>query len=364
MLELINISKIYGNTAAVNDVSLNIESGEFFCLLGPSGCGKTTILRMIAGFENISSGKILLDGEDIAQLPPYKRNVNTVFQNYALFPNYNVFDNVAYGLKIKKLSKQEISKNVDEGLAMVGLTGYEKRMPSQLSGGQQQRVALARAIVNKPKILLLDEPLSALDKKIAEQTRIELITLQRKLGITFIFVTHNQQEALTLSDRIAVMKNGFLLQCDNPQTIYESPNNYFTADFIGTMNFFDGEILDINGQNITIKLLDRFIISYKPKKKTNFNIKDKIIFGLRPEQMKIGLLEPKDYENGIEGIIESQIFIGEITKYIIKLENNQKITANILNYLVLDSKVMPYDMNERIFISWSKNSGVILENKK
>ncbi|MBP7652026.1 ABC transporter ATP-binding protein [Candidatus Dependentiae bacterium] len=364
MLELINVSKLYGNTAAVNNVSLTIDTGEFFCLLGPSGCGKTTILRMVAGFENITSGKILLDGEDIAGLPPFKRNVNTVFQNYALFPNYNVYDNVAYGLKLKKISKYEISKTVEEGLAMVGLTGYETRMPSQLSGGQQQRVALARAIVNKPKILLLDEPLSALDKKIAEQTRFELISLQRKLGITFIFVTHNQQEALTLADRIAVMKDGNLLQCDNPHTLYESPKNFFTADFIGSMNFFEGEILDISGQNFKIKLFDKFIINQNIKEKKDFKIKDKIIFGIRPEQLKIGLLEPKDYENGIEGIIENQVFIGDTTKYIIKLENNFKINANILNYLVLDSKVMPYDMNEHIFISWSKNSGVILENKK
>jgi len=288
--------------------------------------------------------------------------VNTVFQNYALFPNMNVFDNVGYELRIAKKPTAEIQKTVKEGLAMVGLDEYGDRMPSQLSGGQQQRVALARAIVNKPEVLLLDEPLSALDKKIAEQTRFELKMLQRKLGITFIYVTHNQVEALTMGSRIAVMKNGIIEQCAQPQSIYETPETFFVADFIGSMNFFDGEILEKNNDYTVLKLFDSLIVNYRGK--TRFNKSDKIIFGIRPEQLKISLLEPKDFENGIAGTIENQIYMGDSTKFIIRLDCGKIVNVNFLNYLLIESKVMPFELGEKIYLIWSKSSGVILNVAK
>lgn len=357
MLEIQHLSKFYGNVKAVNDVSLNIAKGEFFCLLGPSGCGKTTVLRMIAGFEKVSAGKIILNGVDITNQLPNQRDVNTVFQNYALFPNLSVWENIAYGLKIKKVAKDEIASRVDEAVRMVGLIGFEQRMPANLSGGQQQRVALARALINRPSILLLDEPLSALDKKIAEQTRNELAELQKKVGISFIFVTHNQVEALALADRIAVMKNGLIEHCDKPKEIYEKPATHFVADFIGSMNFFEAFIEDATSAETKIGLNGIGQIGLFNQSPVENNTK--VIFCIRPERMKISMLAPADYENSIRGTITQKVYLGEITKFEITLMDNKKIAVIAQNYLLQLSNEF-YDLNEEVNVIWSKSSGELI----
>ena len=254
-MDIRHVNKVYqGDNAVVKDLDLQVYEGEFLTLLGSSGCGKTTTLRMIAGFESITSGSILVEGEDVENKEPYERNVNTVFQTYALFPHMTVFDNVAYGLRIKKVPKEKVKKRVTEMLGLVQLGGFEKRFPSQLSGGQKQRVAIARALINKPKVLLLDEPLGALDLKLRKQMQLELKRLQRKLKITFIYVTHDQEEALTMSDRIAVMSDGILQQMGTPKEIYEHPATRFVASFIGETNLFDGAISESHGDLLTIAL--------------------------------------------------------------------------------------------------------------
>ncbi len=247
-VSLVDLVKRFGDVAAVAGIDVDMPSGEFFSMLGPSGCGKTTTLRMIAGFEQPTEGKILLDGADMAYTPPHKRNVNTVFQNYALFPHLNVADNVAFGLRRQKVGKQELRQRVGEALELVQLSGFEKRKPGQMSGGQQQRVALARALVLKPAVLLLDEPLGALDAKLRKALQIELKALQQQVGITFVYVTHDQEEALTMSDRIAVMADGKVEQIGPPQEVYEAPETVFVADFLGVSNLMDAEA--VGGANI------------------------------------------------------------------------------------------------------------------
>lgn len=361
MLELKNIKKSYGKNAVVKHVDLTINKGEFFSLLGPSGCGKTTLLRMIAGFEKPNEGEIILNGKVINDIPPYRRDVNTVFQNYALFPNMTVYDNIAYGLRIKKNPDNIVEEKVKNIMSTVGLEGFGTRMPSQLSGGQQQRVTLARALVNNPSVLLLDEPLSALDKKISEQMRIELMDIQKRVGITFIYVTHNQVEALTMSDRIAVMKDGLIEQCDTAVEIYENPKTHFTAGFIGFMNFFSGRITDITDEECTIKLANDITITKTGK--IDLTCGQEITFGIRPQQIKLSLLEPKSYENGIQGIIEHRIYTGDITQYYIKLETGDTIQVNFSNYLIHEANMLLYEVGEQLFVSWSKTSGNILNGK-
>lgn len=357
MLELKNLTKSYGHVKAVNSVSLAIGKGEFFCLLGPSGCGKTTILRMIAGFEKVTAGQVILDGIDITNDPPNKRDVNTVFQNYALFPNFNVISNIEYGLRIKKIPKAELDDRVNAVIKLVGLEGFEKRMPGNLSGGQQQRVALARSLVNQPRLLLLDEPLSALDKKISEQTRNELSELQKKVGITFIFVTHNQTEALALADRIAVMKDGRIEQCDEPKEIYERPITHFVADFIGSMNFFEGHICSESENDCIVDILGlgKVILS----KAGHSQLQQKVLYCIRPERIRISLVAPAEYENSLTGIIRQKAYLGEITKYLIELSNNKYISVIAQNYLLQLSNEF-YDIGEKVFLNWSKTSGEII----
>ena len=244
ILELKNLNKSYGEQKVLDNLSLNIKKNEFLTLLGPSGCGKTTTLKIIAGFENADSGELIFKNNDISTLPPYKRKVNTVFQKYALFPHMNIFDNIAFGLKLKKLPKDEIKNKVEEMLSLVALKGFEKRSVDSLSGGQQQRVAIARALINKPEILLLDEPLGALDLKLRKEMQIELKKIQQEVGITFVFVTHDQEEALTMSDTIIVMNKGIIQQMGTPQDIYNEPANAFVADFIGESNILNGTMID------------------------------------------------------------------------------------------------------------------------
>ena len=253
-VQLLNICKSFDqDEAVIKNLDLDIRQGEFLTLLGPSGCGKTTTLRMIAGFELPTSGEIVIDGENITDKPPYKRCVNTVFQNYALFPHMNIYDNIAFGLKMKKMPKSKIKDKINEMLKMVQLEGYENRMPSQLSGGQMQRVAIARAVVNSPKVLLLDEPLGALDLKLRKQMQLELKHLQKILGITFVFVTHDQEEALTMSDRIVVMNNGIIEQIGTPEELYEHPKTKFVADFLGETNILEGEVFKLKDDEVLTK---------------------------------------------------------------------------------------------------------------
>ena len=254
LLEIRNVSRRFGDFVAVNDVSLSIEAGEFFCLLGPSGCGKTTLLRMIAGFDATDGGSIWLDGRDMTGIPPEARDVHTVFQSYALFPHMSVADNIAFPLRMAKVAPAEVAQRVDEALEDVSLSGMSARYPNELSGGQRQRVAVARALVNRPKLLLLDEPLAALDAKLKERMQLELITLQKEVGITFIYVTHDQQEALALAHRIAVMNHGKVEQLDEPSRIYGYPRNRFVADFIGTCNILEAHVVDARGERIRLRI--------------------------------------------------------------------------------------------------------------
>ncbi len=358
MLELRNLTKIYNDIVAVDNISLTIKKGEFFCLLGPSGCGKTTILRLIAGFERPTTGSIFLHGQDITDLPPYKRDVNTVFQNYALFPHLTVFDNIAYGLKIRRTDYDEINERVKKMLEMVALKGYEDRMPSQLSGGQQQRVALARALVNKPSIILLDEPLSALDQKIRQQMQVELSNIQFEVKVTFIYVTHNQEEALTMGDRVAVMKEGDILQLGMPAEIYEKPQTRFVAEFIGSMNIFEGKVTDIKNGTLSIELFDREIIEVSRKAEVQKG--QKILFGIRPESLRLSSNPAKENENSVQGIIENKVYFGDITKYIIKLQNGHNMQVMYQNYFLTDSKLIPHSEGDKVQVIWDKTSGQIL----
>jgi spermidine/putrescine transport system ATP-binding protein len=354
MLELVNLTKRYGDVVAVDRVSLKVEQGEFFCLLGSSGCGKTTVLRLIAGFEKRTDGRILLDGRDLADDPPHRRDVNTVFQSYALFPHLTVYENIAYGLRVRKTARNEIEGRVGDALALVGMTGLERRFPDQLSGGQQQRVALARALVNRPRILLLDEPLSALDMKIAEQTRLELAALQRQVGITFIYVTHNQTEALALADRIAVMHNGVIEQCGTPGEIYDHPKTRFVADFIGSMNFFDGCVASVSDRNCQLRLWDRWdVVVDKPVALAAGN---PVLFCLRPEQLKLSLLPPRDFENGIPGTLRRTVYQGDATLYLLELHNGRIVTVSQNNYLARLSRDF-FDLGDEYQIIWSRSSG-------
>ena len=278
-----HVDKWYGSNHVVKDMNLEIRQGEFLTLLGPSGCGKTTTLRMIAGFEDASNGIIEVQGERVEEKEPYERDVNTVFQNYSLFPHMSVYDNVAYGPTIRKMPKNEIRQKVEEMLALVQMSGYEKRRPDALSGGQKQRVAIARALINNPRALLLDEPLGALDLKLRKQMQVELKRLQKKLGITFVYVTHDQEEAMTMSDRIAVMRNGIILQIGSPTEIYEHPCCRFVADFIGESNILDGTVRSVENGMITVETPNGLVRSSGE----GFSIDEPICISIRPEYLSL-----------------------------------------------------------------------------
>ena len=328
LIEIRNLAKSFGSVRAVDGVDLDINAGEFLTLLGPSGSGKTTVLRMIAGFETPDSGSIKLNNIDITYLPPYERDVNTVFQDYALFPHMDVASNIEYGLRVKGIDKKERRTKALEALEQVRLSGYEKRKPSQLSGGQRQRVALARALVNRPSVLLLDEPLGALDLKLRQQMQLELKELQREVGITFIFVTHDQEEALTMSDRIAVFENGKIQQLDKPSTIYEKPNNKFVAGFVGISNLISGSAaLEILGEAGT--------------------------FTVRPEKIQLG--KAGKNERSAAGVIKEVEYLGPATRFLVELDAG--VTLMALRQNTSESSIDVEALrNSRTVLSWDLQS--------
>jgi spermidine/putrescine transport system ATP-binding protein len=330
-VELHNIVKRFpGPTGeevtAVNNVTMQIRDGEFFSMLGPSGCGKTTSLRMIAGFELPTSGEVLIHGKPMGQTPPYQRPVNTVFQSYALFPHMTIGENVAFGLQMKNVAKSEIGPRVTQALEMVRLPGYEKRRPKQMSGGQQQRVALARALVNRPEVLLLDEPLGALDLKLRKEMQLELKKLQREVGITFIYVTHDQEEALTMSDRIAVMSQGKALQVGPANEIYERPNCRFVADFIGETNFLDGTVKGQNGRETQVELASGQLASAESE--AQLTTGQKVAVAVRPEKVSLG--QPAAV-NSFKGRVDEVVYIGTDTHYRVRLPGGQALRAREQN---------------------------------
>ena len=354
-VQLLNVCKSFdGDEAIIKNLDLDIRKGEFLTLLGPSGCGKTTTLRMIAGFELPTSGEIVIEGENITEQPPYKRCVNTVFQNYALFPHMNIYDNIAFGLKMKKTSKSEIKGKVNEMLKMVQLEGYENRMPSQLSGGQMQRVAIARAVVNSPKVLLLDEPLGALDLKLRKQMQLELKHLQKLLNITFVFVTHDQEEALTMSDRIVVMNNGIIEQIGTPEELYEHPKTKFVADFLGETNILEGQVVKLKEKEVLLKLEQEEDIIRIPN--LNYELGDKFIVSVRPERIRIKSVA-EEGDVWLQCKFKEKIYVGSNIKVIMILKNGKEIIVNEpvgQNFVFLD------DLQD-YFVTWDPNHTIVIK---
>lgn len=351
IVSLMNVEKVFGANRVVKNLNMEIQEGEFLTMLGPSGCGKTTTLRMIAGFEDATSGVIKVEGERVEEKEAFERNVNTVFQNYALFPHMTIFDNVAYGLTVKKLPKNEIKKRVTEMLEMVQLTGFEKRKPNQLSGGQKQRVAIARALINRPKVLLLDEPLGALDMKLRKQMQLELKRLQKKLNITFIYVTHDQEEALTMSDRIAIMNNGSLEQIGTPQEIYDKPKTKFVADFIGESNIMEGLVIDISGDIITVAT-ECGNVKVKGK---GFVYDEFIHVCIRPENIKYGKTHKEGFT--LKGVVKEHIYVGSIVKTILYLPNGDEVKVNHFASEKLE------DVNTVLSIYWDPENAVPIKRQ-
>lgn len=347
ILDIDKVEKKFDNVKIINDMSLKIKKGEFLTLLGPSGCGKTTTLRMIAGFEEPSSGSILLENEPVDHKRPHERNVNTVFQNYALFPHMTVYDNISYSLKIKNVGKKEISKRVKDMLSLVKLEGFEKRKPNQLSGGQKQRVAIARALINNPKILLLDEPLGALDLKLRKQMQVELRKLQKNLGTTFIYVTHDQEEALNMSDRIVVMNNGIIEQVGTPEEIYERPRTKFVAGFIGESNIIKVNFESSKDGKILAKIHNDVI------KMKNINVNNqKFYISVRPENIKYSI-DKKDFS--VKATVKEYNYNGSLIKMIVSLIDGQEII--IYNY---DKKAVLPKIDTDIWIYWSEEDMSII----
>jgi ABC-type Fe3+/spermidine/putrescine transport system ATPase subunit len=348
-IELRDIVKRFGSLEAVSHVSLDIRAGELFTLLGPSGCGKTTILRLIGGFHDPDHGEISFGGKRVTGIPPYERNIGMVFQNYALWPHMTVFDNIAYGLKLKKIPRGEIGDRASHVLGLVNLKGLEKRYPGQLSGGQQQRVALARALVLNPDVLLLDEPLSNLDAKIRLQVRAEIRKLQKELAITTIYVTHDQEEALTLSDRIAVIEQGKLQQVGTPWDLYERPANPFVADFIGINNLIPGQLQEHAepGGQITVKAEVGVLLA---ESNARFDTGDRCMICVRPETAEIGTTEPPgESVNRIRGVVSFASFIGNTIRYDVDIGSDIIFRVDIQN----PRDHTPYDLGETVFVTFS-----------
>ena len=357
-LRIENVTKRFGEFVAVNDVSLDVQRGEIFCLLGGSGSGKTTLLRMLAGFETPTSGKIYIDGQDMSEIAPYERPVNMMFQSYALFPHMTVEKNVAFGLEQERLGKDEIRRRVGEILEIVKMSPFLARKPHQLSGGQRQRVALARALVKRPKLLLLDEPLAALDRKLREHTQFELINIQEQLGVTFIVVTHDQEEAMTLSSRMGVMNHGQIVQVGTPTDIYEFPATRFVADFIGSVNMFEGRLIEDEPDFVRIRSEELGGVIY-----VNHGISsapDATVWAaIRPEKINLSREAPsQSAENLVKGVVKEIAYMGDMSIYLVQIASGRTIRVTIPNVARHADDRITWD--ETVYLSWHAASPVVL----
>ncbi|MFK4510112.1 ABC transporter ATP-binding protein [Bradyrhizobium daqingense] len=362
LLRIEGIAKTFGTFRAVDGVSLDIKAGEFFALLGPSGCGKTTLLRMLAGFEAPDEGRILLGGKDIAQALPHERPINMMFQNYALFPHLSVRDNIAFGLKRAGMARADIATRVAEMVALVKLEGLEKRKPDQLSGGQRQRVALARALARRPQLLLLDEPLAALDKKLRESTQGELMELQRRLGMTFIIVTHDQEEAMTMASRIGVMKAGKLAQVAAPRALYETPRSRWIAEFVGDVNLFEGEFKLRDGHHLVIATREAgTLVTAEPREPVG---ETALSVAIRPEKVKLSRRGPvsevgrETAINSLEGVIADICYLGGTTTYKVKLDAGGMVQASVVNSARIETDA--YSVNQNVVAWFTPDDCVVL----
>ncbi|GIU13403.1 polyamine-transporting ATPase [Shewanella sp. c952] len=357
LLQIDRVSKLFDEVRAVDDVSLNIKKGEIFALLGGSGSGKSTLLRILAGFEKPSEGRIFLDGEDITDMPPHERPINMMFQSYALFPHMSVEQNIAFGLKQDKLAKAEIAERVQEMLKLVHMEAYAKRRPNQLSGGQRQRVALARSLAKRPKLLLLDEPMGALDKKLRTQMQLEVVDILEAVGVTCVMVTHDQEEAMTMAGRISIMNDGWIAQTGTPTDIYESPSSRMVAEFIGSVNLFEGEIIEDQADHLMIAsegLSQNIFIDHG----VSTSVEDKTVWvAVRPEKTRITREQPQGEYNWSSGVVEDIAYLGGISVYYIRLPNKQLIQTIMTNR---ERRSDPPTWEEAVFISWEATSGVVL----
>lgn len=351
-----DVTKHFGDFIAVENLSLTIYEREFFALLGASGCGKTTLLRMLGGFEQPSSGRVFLDGQDMRGIPPYRRPVNMMFQSYALFPHMTVEGNIAFGLKQEGMPKPEIAERVGQMLKLVKLEAFANRKPQQLSGGQRQRVALARSLAKRPKVLLLDEPLGALDKKLREETQFELVDLQYELGLTFIVVTHDQQEAMTMADRIAIMDKGKVLQVATPEEIYEAPVSRFVADFVGSINMFEGALTD-NGVGAA-RIRDKSGAEFRVTDAGEAAVGDTVWLAIRPEKLRVSRERPAEAENALDGEIWDIAYLGDMTVYNVKLDDGRIVKASTMNSRRQLEDALTW--HDRAWVSFSIDAGVTL----
>jgi putrescine transport system ATP-binding protein len=350
------VTKKFGDFTAVNNLSLTIFEREFFALLGASGCGKSTLLRMLAGFEEPTSGRILLDGQSLAGIPPYRRPVNMMFQSYALFPHMTVEKNIAFGLKQEGMPAPDIAKRVAEMLKLVKLEPFAKRKPHQLSGGQRQRVALARSVAKRPKVLLLDEPLGALDKKLREETQFELMDLQQELGLTFVVVTHDQEEAMTMADRIAIMDKGEVVQVATPAEVYEAPTSRFVANFVGNVNMFEGRVAERTAQNarITGATGAQILVENAGDAVAGADV----AFAIRPEKIRVSSKKPADGLNALEGQVYDIAYLGDMTVYHVRLDDGQVVRASAMNATRAAEDPLTWD--DRAWVSFRPDAGVVL----
>jgi putrescine transport system ATP-binding protein len=357
MIEFSNVTKTYGKFTAIKNIDLKIYPREFFALLGPSGCGKTTLMRMLGGFENVSEGTITIDGQDMKGVAANKRAVNMMFQSYALFPHLSVADNLAFGLKRSDMPRSEIKGRVDEMLRLVQLGKFASRKPHQLSGGQRQRVALARALAKAPKLLLLDEPLGALDKKLRQETQFELMDIQEKTGTTFVIVTHDQEEAMTMASRIAVMDHGKLVQVDTPDRIYEAPNSTYVADFIGDVNIIEGRVSKSDGDAAELAWAEGHS-PIRGMSGAGISNGQGGAFAIRPEKIAIATDEPIDVHNRISGEVEDIAYLGNISTYYVRLANGALVKSQTVNTRRIARRGITW--NDKVWLSWTDTAGIVL----